>query len=155
MWMSEWNNCPETQYVKWLLCIIQAVITQTMTLVHNVTVSISNHSPSMTSFNYLPSRCLSFVMCWTQRLLLLFDFWKCFKSNTITKRCSLTHDRLNRTLINSSRTPHPAALTMDSKSQPVTSPRSDYLLLSFSGKKSRFHLWPLRFSWQVSQSNAR
>lgn len=38
-------------------------------------------------------------MCWMQHLLLLFDFWKCFKSNTITKRCSLTHDRFNRTLI--------------------------------------------------------
>lgn len=102
-------------------------------------------SPAMTSFHY-PSQCLSrpFVMFWPQRLLLLLNFLKVFQKLQYYKALhSLTHDRFHCMFISSSSCRTLLSFTMDFTSPLVTSLGSDYPLLCFNGKKSRFHLWPL------------
>lgn len=61
------------------------------------TVSKLNLMPWPHLIIYLLNICTTF--CYVLDAAFVFDCWKCFKSNTITKHCSLTHDR---TLINSS-----------------------------------------------------
>lgn len=108
------------------------------------------HSYSMTSFNHLPSQCLSFVMCWTQHLLL-------FSSESVSKVTQLQSELLSDKWPIQPHThqffstPHPAGFTMDSISQPVTSPWSDYLLPSLQWEEEKY-LSPLTLllSWQVS-----
>ena len=109
-------------------------------------------SHAVTSFNYLSSHCLAqpFVLCWMQHLLLLF--WLFESDSNVTQLQSAALRRMTDS------TAHSPILLFtapcrpsqrDSKSLLVTSPRSYYLLAPFSGKKSRFHLRPLEFSWQV------